>query len=101
MVIKPGVAQIKFRKRNAWITRQISLQFSGGKHYQQQKDNIRVSESKHFISWGTALLSLPCSFISSFFFYFLNYETMITHLQEKMQNKVTYSSTIYYKYIFK
>ena len=30
-------------------------------------------------------------------FYFLNYENMITHLQEtwKIQNKVTHSSTIY------
>ena len=30
----------------------------------------------------------------------LNYENMITHLQEtwKIQNKVTYSSTIYYNY---
>ena len=33
---------------------------------------------------------------SVFYFYFLNYENMITHLQEfwKIQNKVTYSSTI-------
>ena len=32
--------------------------------------------------------------------YFLNYESMITHLQEtwKIHNKVTYSSTIYYNY---
>ena len=31
-------------------------------------------------------------------FIFLNYESMMTHLQEtwKIQNKVTYSSTIYY-----
>ena len=31
-------------------------------------------------------------------FYFLNYENMVTHLQEtwKTQSKVTYSSTIYY-----
>ena len=31
------------------------------------------------------------------FFFFLNYESMITQLQEiwKIQNKVTYSSTIY------
>ena len=34
---------------------------------------------------------------------FLYYETMITHLQEswKIQNKVTYSSTIYYNDFFK
>jgi len=32
---------------------------------------------------------------------FLNYEKMITHLQEtwKIQNKVTYSSTVYYNYV--
>ena len=32
-----------------------------------------------------------------FLFYFLNYENMVTHLQEtwKIQNKVTHSSTIY------
>ena len=32
-----------------------------------------------------------------FSFFFLNYESMITHLQEtwKIQNKVTYSSTIH------
>ena len=32
-----------------------------------------------------------------FLFYFLNYENMITHLQEtwKIQNKVTHSSMIY------
>ena len=32
-----------------------------------------------------------------FLLFFLNYEGMITHLQEtcKLQNKVTYSSTIY------
>ena len=32
---------------------------------------------------------------------FLNYESMTTHLQEawKIQNKVTYSSTIYYNYV--
>ena len=31
------------------------------------------------------------------YFYFLNYENMIIHLQEtwKIQNKVTYSATIY------
>ena len=35
-----------------------------------------------------------------FLFYFLNYESMITHLQEtwKIQNKVTYSSTTGYSY---
>ena len=42
------------------------------------------------------------SFIPFFFFFliFLNYESMITHLQEtwKIQNKVTYSSDIYYNY---
>ena len=43
------------------------------------------------------LLGVTCSF---FFFSFLNYESMITHLQEmwKIQNKVTYSSTTYYNY---
>ena len=32
--------------------------------------------------------------------YFLNCGSMITHLQEtwKIQNKITYSSTIYYNY---
>ena len=32
--------------------------------------------------------------------FFLNYECMITHLQEtwKIQNKTTYSSTIYYNH---
>ena len=38
----------------------------------------------------------------SFLFYFLNYDSMITHLQEtwKIQNKITYigSSTVYYNY---
>ena len=35
-----------------------------------------------------------------YMFMFLNYESMMTHLQEtwKIQNKVTYSSTIYYNY---
>ena len=39
---------------------------------------------------------------SIFPLYFLNSESMITHLQEtwKIQNKVTYSSTIYYNYFF-
>ena len=38
-----------------------------------------------------------------FFFSFLNYESMITHLQKtwKIQNKVAYSSTIYYNSFFK
>ena len=33
-------------------------------------------------------------------YYFLNYESMLTHLQEtwKIQKKVTYSSTKYYNY---
>ena len=36
-------------------------------------------------------------------FYFLNYRSMITHLQEtwKTQNKITYGYTIYYNYFFK
>ena len=40
-----------------------------------------------------------CSWTNSFSF--LNYESMITHWQEtrKIQNKVTYSSTIYYNSI--
>ena len=35
-----------------------------------------------------------------YMFIFFNYESMMTHLQEtwKIQNKVTYSSTIYYNY---
>ena len=35
-----------------------------------------------------------------FIFIFLDYESMITYLQEvwKIQNKVTYSSTIYYNF---
>ena len=35
-----------------------------------------------------------------FLFYFLNYESMITHFQEtwKIRNKVTYSSTTCYNY---
>ena len=41
-------------------------------------------------------------FIFAYFKFFLNYENMIIHLQEtwKIQNKVTYSSTIYYNYFF-
>jgi len=44
------------------------------------------------------LLILPLFFLS--LFYFLNYESMTTHLQEiwKMQNRVIYSSTVYYSY---
>ena len=39
----------------------------------------------------------------SFWFSFLNYECMITHLQEtwRIQSKVTYSSTIYDNYFLK
>ena len=35
-----------------------------------------------------------------YFFIFFNYESRITHLQDtwKIQNKVTYSSTIYHNY---
>ena len=43
----------------------------------------------------------PCPFLFLFFFIcFLNYEGMITHLQEtwKIQNKVTYCSMIRYNY---
>ena len=42
-------------------------------------------------------------FLFCFSLYFLNYESMITHLQKtwKIQNKVAYSSTIYYNYFFK
>ena len=40
---------------------------------------------------------------SVFSLYFLNYESIITHLQEawKIQNRVAYSSTIEYNYLFK
>ena len=39
-------------------------------------------------------------FFFSFFFSFLNYASMMTHSQQiwKIQNTVTYSSTIYYNY---
>ena len=42
------------------------------------------------------------SFSFSFFFYFLNYESVITHMQEtwEIQNEVTYSS-LYFTIIFK
>ena len=43
------------------------------------------------------------TYTHSFLFNFLNYLSMITHLQEtwKIQNKVTYSSTIYCNYLSK
>ena len=44
--------------------------------------------------------SQGCTSLHFFLFLFFNYESMITHLQEtwKIQNKVTYSYTIYYNY---
>ena len=52
---------------------------------------ISKNQSYHAISSSIFLFSL---------FHFLNYESMITHLQEtwKVQNKVTYSPTIYCNY---
>ena len=49
------------------------------------------------------LIALSClndTFFLLFLFYFLNYESMTTYIQQtwKTQNKVTYSSTIYYNY---
>ena len=50
------------------------------------------------------LSSLLMGWMENSFFpllsYFLNYGHMITHLQEswKIQNKVTYSSTMYYNF---
>ena len=46
----------------------------------------------------THALDPPPFFLS--LFYFLNYGSMTTHLQEiwKIQNRVIYSSTVYYSY---
>ena len=80
--------------------------------------NVEINDSQAFFN----LCSLPCNSDSDLFYVFnffhllllvgrlislqlisifLNYESMITHLQEawKIQNKVTYSSTIYYNYV--
>ena len=54
----------------------------------------------HYIHSVVILLS-PKDTLSFFLiFYFLKYGSMTTRLQEswKIQNKVTYSSTIYYNY---
>ena len=59
----------------------------------------------HLIHQGNpdVLLNILMSgkhFLFKYMFCFLNYESMITHLQETwaIQNKVTYSSTIYWNY---
>ena len=59
-------------------------------------------ESSGSWTWNFSFMffSFFIRFLKNTFNCFLNYETMVTYLQEtwKIQNKVTYSSTIYYTY---
>ena len=54
------------------------------------------------LNWTELTTSTTSTFIFVVVFNFLNYESMITHLQETWKiQKVTYSSTMYYNYFFK
>ena len=69
---------------------------------------VWTEEADYVFKAGSAVYTCilcPISFLLFMYpflfpFYFLNYKSTITHLQEpwKIQNKVTYSSTIYYNY---
>ena len=67
---------------------------------------FQKTSAQHFSTLFTDDTILPLNFFKFFFiFYFLNYESMITHLTEtwKIQNTVikAYNSTIYYNSFFK
>ena len=95
---------------NIRLSRCVSLSYFSN-YFNIQLTQMWHHKSRGILVWHSTLHNLSpfvlhnrnvvlgqsCSYVS---FYFLNSRSMIIHLQEiwKIQNKVTYSFTIYYNY---